>query len=302
MIKTAAISTIKCPFDELVLFVNYHLNIGIDKIILFFDDPDDKGISFFENNENVICTACNKEYWLNKQKNNTPFSLDERLLINVNEGVEIARKLNCTWIIQIDGDELIYSKENIASLLENTTADAVRLSILEAVSEKEEYETIFQPSLFKIKSGSKKIKLAKALGCNQAIYNNEYFRGHTASKMFVKISPKIRQYGNHRVKEHEGTLDVITSKKIILLHYDCVGINNWRIKWDARVITQGKANNMRTNRIQQYKEYESAQQLGENAQKKLFTRMHCINNYEKLILFMLRMLRVIKLDISVSSR
>jgi len=39
MTKVALISTVKGPTNEILMFVHYHLNSGLDEIILFFDDP-----------------------------------------------------------------------------------------------------------------------------------------------------------------------------------------------------------------------------------------------------------------------
>ena len=114
--------------------------------------------------------------------------------------------------------------------------------------------------------------------------------------MFVQINPKIKKYGNHRVKEVYGEFTVATSKQIQLLHYDCVGIKNWMSKWDMRVETSGKANNMRGNRVKQFKQYIQAKDKGLEAQSALFRRMHCVPVYERIVLFLLGMLKIIKLN------
>ena len=107
MVRIAVISTVKSPLSELILFVNYHLNIGVDKIILFFDDPLDEGIEILSQYKNVCVFICSNEYWYEKTGSTRPISLDERLVINVNEGAKTAENMGCNWILQIDSDELV---------------------------------------------------------------------------------------------------------------------------------------------------------------------------------------------------
>ena len=47
MTRIAIVSMVKAPLHELRLFVHYHLNIRIDEIILYFDDPQDPGLDAF---------------------------------------------------------------------------------------------------------------------------------------------------------------------------------------------------------------------------------------------------------------
>ena len=47
MEKSAIISTVKAPLSQLQMYVNYHLNLGIDEIILFLTILWMKGSSFF---------------------------------------------------------------------------------------------------------------------------------------------------------------------------------------------------------------------------------------------------------------
>ena len=53
MTKVAIISTVRAPLNELKMFINYHLNIGVDEIILFFDDPSHIDISPLGKYKNV---------------------------------------------------------------------------------------------------------------------------------------------------------------------------------------------------------------------------------------------------------
>lgn len=294
MIKVTIISTVRSPIKQLRLFVNYHLNVGIDHIILFFDDPLDEGINAFAQYEKVSTVKCSSAYWLEKTDKRPEF-ISERYIINVNEGVKLALEKNCNWIIHIDSDELINPLKELKQVLSDTNAEAVRFSILEAVSENEKYDHIFQPILFKKNPNRLQVYLAKFLGCSNVFFDNQYFRGHTASKMAVKISPDIKQYRVHNAEKYYGKLIIENSNEIQLLHYDCVGINTWMMKWDRRLDGTGKSKTLGEQRKKQLVLYEQTKVKGKKDLSLLYQKLHMIPMREQVVLYRLGMLKTIKL-------
>jgi len=295
MIKVAIISTVKAPIEELRLFVNYHLNIGIDNIILFFDDPQDEGINLFSQYQKVFTVKCSSAYWFEKT-DKWPAFIAERLTINVNEGVKIALSKGCNWIIHIDSDELINPLKELKQVLSDSNAEAVRFSIMEAVSESEKYDHIFKPTLFKKKSSKVQARLAKFLGCSNAFFDNKYFRGHTASKMAIKVSSDIKRYKIHNAEKYHGKLNVENSKKIQLLHYDCIGIDDWMKKWNRRLDGTGTSNTLGEHRKKQLVLYEQTKKKGKKSLSLLYQKLHIIPMQEQVILYLLGMLKTIKLN------
>lgn len=294
MIKTAIISTVRTPIEELRLFVHYHLNIGIDEIIFFFDDPLDKGIDAFTQYKNVTTIACSTQYWDNN--GGQPTCVAKRQTINVNNGAKIAESKQCNWLIHIDDDELINPIVDLKQVLATTDAEAVRFTILEAVSEQEHYEHIFIPQLFKIQASRFRIQVAKLLGCSHAIFSNKYFRGHTASKMAVRIKPEIKQYKIHNAIKYHGMLAVETSKQLQLLHFDCIDINTWMRKWEQRINGTGTNNSLGKHRKKQLTLYKETKQKGHDELVILFKELYHLPKKEKNILHFLGMLTSVKIN------
>jgi len=259
MSKIAAISTVKAPASELKTFVNHHLRISIDEIILFFDDPGDKAVELFENNRQVHCKLCTDDYWNEKQKHK-PDSIEERQIINVNHGVKIAKSKGCDWIIHIDSDELIYNASNqpIVKILEKSNADIVRLAVREAIADHYHCDSVFQAKWFKKPVTTKKIKKAIKFGCQNVIFRDEFFRGHLESKAFVRVGPGIYQYGIHYPLDYANTIVVKWIEEIRLLHFDCIGFDTWKSKWSRRLDGSATAKKMRKNRRIQFQEFERA--------------------------------------------
>ena len=299
MIRIALVSMVKAPLHELRIFVHYHLNIGIDEIILLFDDPLDPGLDAFSQSPSVTCIACSAEFWKSKT-GERPDSFSTRQLININEGVKIAGGKDCNWVIQLDGDELVKPKIDIKSILGNCNADVLRFKVMEAVSEKVNYDNIFSASLFKTESSTTKIKIARLLGCSRMIFRNEYFRGHTASKVAVRLSAAIQTHGVHGPKKYDRkTTSFENTHEISLLHFDCVGFDSWNRKWGGRYDGTSLTVTMRENREQQLQAYIRATEAGRYAQAKLYRRLHIITGYEKGVLFLLGMLRRLRMKQSL---
>lgn len=298
MSNVAIISTVKAPLRELHMFINYHLNIGIDKIILFFDDPHDVGARTLSHHRQIITVACSSEYWLTNS-NGRPDSLAERQLVNVNVGAQIARSQGCQWIVHIDHDELINPLTDFKRVLADCRADAVKFHMLEAVPEREKYDNIYIPTLFREKPTRVQLLAAKICGCTSSFHADSYFRGHTASKMAFNVNSKIIEFGVHGPNKCRRGTSIKNARSIRLLHYDCIGIDVWKSKWDRRIDASGKVIDfsvMSRTRAEQFRTYRQTKQTGIEELSRLYTRLYMIPEHEKAILFRLGMLKEIKLD------
>lgn len=289
MHKISIVATVKAPEQELIHFVKHHINLGVDFIILYFDSPGDVPAIFFENSR-VIVQECTDKYWLNNALQR-PSSIEERQIININNGAQIAANLNCEWMIHIDSDELLYCK-NLKQTLSNTTEDAVKFEVLEAIPSKVIHESIFDTTLFKRNTNKYKIKLASFLGVKKAIFNNEFFRGHSQSKMAFKLNRNIDKYYIHSA-EKKGGLVHTSSKKILLLHFDCIGIDAWKTKWNRRIDGTATALEMRQNRCEQQYQYAEAKARGNKSLTKLYQSLYLVPSKELFILNFLGMLKKI---------
>jgi hypothetical protein len=146
--KICLIATARSTIHDVLHFVNYHLNIGIDKIILFFDDPNDPAIAPLENYAAVWAVKCDDAYWESRGAER-PLTIEQRQEINVNAGLRLAQQNDFGWIIHIDSDELLFLKDDIKAILSRHRGDVVMFSMKEAVPDKDHFRHRFEPSLFK---------------------------------------------------------------------------------------------------------------------------------------------------------
>jgi Glycosyl transferase family 2 len=296
--RTFLVSTIRSTTVDTFRFINYHLNIGVDELMLFFDDPEDQSFVNVCGFNRVRPVLCDDTYW--QRHGGRPVPIEERQEINANVAFQLATSMGFDWVIHIDSDELIATRIGLKSILESCSGDVVRFLIREAVCTREEYESIFDATSFKVFSKDVRLyrqKIAKVLGCKSVFFLDEYFRGHGASKAAVRISSKIRSLGLHgpKVTAAGASIIEITAPSIVLLHYDCVGIEAWRTKWRRRMDGSGTAIRIRTNRREQFEYFKRV--CGDKyAERMIYNKLHRISRYQHFVLRMCGLIKVVKLN------
>lgn len=282
------------------MYVNYHLNLGIDSVVLFFDDPEDEGFDYFARQENIIAYQCDDAYWAPLGKR--PKDIETRLRYNMTVADQILTERNFTWQINIDNDELLYPKGDLKSLLGQYEGDAVQFEMLEAVSDRVHCKHIFETRTFKRIPSPRRTRAALKLRCSKPFFEHEYFRGHMVSKMAIRLNGKVLRQGIHRPDETAPDFRIHKSKTIQMLHYDCVGIDSWKTKWNYRLDLSGAALEMRGARERQMQLYAAAKVKGEKHTVALFRRLHCLSMKDRLILHVLKLLTIVRINRAMFER
>jgi hypothetical protein len=292
--KVCLVSTVKSSLRQTTYFVNYHLNIGFDEIILFFDNPNDPAIEAFSDYARVRSIRCDDRFWA-ARGTPAPIVLGERQEINVNYGMKLAVQSGFDWLVHIDADELLMTERSIKAALSQRLADVVRFQMKEAVSERDHYEHVFEATLFRepITAERQYVQgLAHSSQFEGAFFDGEYFRGHSHSKVAVRTNSEIEWMGIHRPKRPK--MAVAETKEITLLHYDCVGLDDWKEKWTTRLGQPGSVERLRPNRVRQVELFKQA--CGNPAaESRLYSRLHMTPDRQKDILKQHGLLTVIKL-------
>ena len=208
----ATVTTLLAPLEVTLAFVSYHLNIGIDHLYLFFDDPADPAAPILDAENRVTCFRCDGNYWSTAQKyvqrddsvrlwqpGDGPLTIIERQITNANLALTLARDARYEWLAHIDCDELIHAPQGLANALADTHPDVstIRFRIREAIPCEYELNHAFADiSLFKVPASRAKRAVVRRLGC-PIIYRGEYFRGHQESKCAVRCSSNIHSMEIH---------------------------------------------------------------------------------------------------------
>jgi hypothetical protein len=293
--RICVIATVRAPRNELLDFVRYHLAAGVDEVILFFDDPHDTVLDAVAGHPRVVAIRCDAAYW-RARRVDRPIAVEHRQMENVNAGMTIARSRGFDWIIHIDSDELLFAESDIRTLLTGISASMVRFDMKEAVAEQDYYSSRFQATLFReppTAERMKKITSIPSADLEGVLFEGEYFRAHTASKVAVRLNSGIKLMGIHGPQRQK--LTEVHTGRITLLHYDCIGIDDWKRKWLRRIDASGTAAGMRPARTKQLELFKQA--FGdEMAERKLYARMHKVSQVQKRLLLELGLLTVIRLE------
>lgn len=289
--QIAIVATVKAPLQELSYFINYHLGL-VNQIWLFFDDPLDETANQLTEITGLTTVICDSAYWA--ELGGRPDIIEKRQELNATQALSFSKSKSIDWLIHIDSDELIYgSRSQLKKILHESSADIVRFGIREAIVDRLHYSCLFQPIWFKKPSSPQKIKLANLFGCRHAVYQNEFFRGHLASKIATRVNGSVIEMGIHAPRRSIATPKEQHTDDILLLHYDCVGFDAWYLKWKQRIDGVATASRMRENRQNQLQAFIKALTLGKLDLERLYVSMYVLSWYEKWMLWMLGMAQVI---------
>ena len=285
----------KAPLEVLEPWIDYHLHAGIGRMILYFDDPGDPAITALGGIEQLTAIPCSEAYWRDTGLSR-PKNIGTIQVVNVNHGFALAADMGCTWAAHIDCDELILPLEPLGELLGRSRADALKMTVLEAVSERFDYDNIFDARLFKRVPNRLQLLTAVLLGCRHSIRFGEYFRGHTESKMLVRLNAGVTRMGIHKPIERSHDASIEVCDEIQLLHFDCVGFTDWDRKWGSRLDGSFRVDGLRPARQKQFAAYGEAAGLNIKARESLFRELQMIPAREVAILKRLGLLTTVDLD------
>lgn len=107
--------------------------------------------------------------------------------------------------------------------------------LLEAVAEQETYAHIFLPTLFRKKTATMAGLDLQSSGVLTLFYCGEDLRGHRSSKVLVQLSSRIKKDGLHQPDDYEADTVFNESNELRLLHFDSIGIADWKAIFETRI-------------------------------------------------------------------
>jgi len=292
-------TTLLNPLEMTMKFVNYHLNTGIDHMFLFFSDPNDPALDALSHYSRTTCIRCDSKYWADHDLTANS-DLGERQKCNATVGYDLARRSDLTWMIYIDHDELIFSREPIHAHLARVSqlTTAVRVQVFEAVPETTQCNSVFEDvNLFKVMLTGWRKYYARLAG-GGAFFKGEYFRGHSLGKSALRTNADFSGAWAHGPIVDKRKLvpaSILTDVK--LLHFDSCTFEGWKTKW-ARVIESGVIPRaLRKNRIRQFERFAALYKEGDLSKlEDLYKRLYLLSDRDKKTLCKMGALEQIHLD------
>ncbi len=230
-------STVRAPVKDTLAFAWYHLNVAIDHVFLFLDDPGDPATPELSKSDRITCIPCDGAHW-RSTGSPRPGVIEDRQRANANVALDRVREWGFDWIIHVDSDELIHPGRNLREVLDEVPVrfGAVRFQLMEAVPKTLECDLAFTDmSLFRVQVDPTREEAAREAGCSEAFVHGRYLRGHKSSKVAVRTELDVLDLGIHKPSLRSGKVLVLDSPEISLLHFDSRGFTPWKRKWESRL-------------------------------------------------------------------
>ena len=311
----ATTTTLQAPLEETLAFVSYHLRAGVDRMYLFFDDPDDEALPILQDHARLTCVSCDQAHWANLGVEDIS-SVQRRQKANATHAFCRARGKGIDWISHVDSDELLHFPNSANEYFSTVSSevDVVFFPVLEAVPQQFEYRRSFQEiSLFKYfpqvggdisqygmrpldraqywihsQLWKRKKQVATALGCEHSQIVGRYLPGHMVGKSATRTTASVEEISNHRPVPRSGEkLTTSVATEAAVLHYDCRGFPQWKAKWARRVDGEADFDVSRfaAHRRKQLRLFRDAySQENEHAFRDLYKRWYFIPDHERRIL------------------
>lgn len=327
MTTVCTTTTLDCPTKALIPWVSYHLNIGIDHMFLFFDNPDHPGIGLVEDEPRITVVRCDAEYWPGGAAKREKLTLHQRQWYNANKALQWARARGFDWIAHIDSDELLYYPGRLHQALEAlpVNTEVVRFRVFEAVPEQFHSDDPFgRVRYFRVGpmrptartrprtwgewvvAGARvsgywlRLAIAKIL-CPAA--RGPLLRGHIGGKSAVRTQAPVRGMGVHLPAPPPGYYyrDFFLPGGA-LLHYDCWDFESWLAKWRGRAAERHVPRNRGRKRTKQLERFVTAQAKGDGALKRLYRQEYLLTSFDRTILASLGLIRRFEIPAVLFSR
>lgn len=249
-------------------FVAWHLALGADRIILFFDDPDDPCISMLAHLDRVTAIPCTAEFW-HALGHSPQTRFTKRQNTACRHGYDMVTD---GWILNVDADELLMvSGMDVGAFLKSfpATCRSVLIEPAEAVQIGDEAgETVFRA-----KTPRTVIRAAYG-GLRTLMRRNDGLVGHNVGKSLIRAGQKdfwLRQHFgqladgssiiDHTIRPPDGAA---------ILHFFSRGYADWRRKLDYRLTNRGFRPQMRAA-------LEEARSKGETALHQIYAELHYLS-------------------------
>ncbi|MGL3044456.1 glycosyltransferase family 2 protein [Acinetobacter pecorum] len=227
----ALVVTAKASIENIKIFLDHHLKLGVNEIFLFLDSPEDfNNIDELNINEKIKIFPCTDEFWrtrdhyeiLDTEPNKKPKAVEQRQYHNMLHAQDVSKS---EWIMMIDIDELLYSGERINEILSEipTNVFSVRAAPLEAVyleNKPKNLLEVFNTSYFKN-------RFVVNYSFWNEIYKNKYlnhksgFFGHVTGKTFHRVNVLIRSASCHISRPYDTDLMcALDNNRFFILHFE----------------------------------------------------------------------------------
>jgi len=178
------VSTVRGSASDILRFVAYHLDIGVDRMYVYLDEPNPKAFNILNRHPKVEVRNCDAGFW-GYRKRERPEKHQIRQTANA---TFTYRKADEDWLAHIDVDEFLWPEHPIPDLLANVPGHipGVRVRPIEAMAGGQDFYKAHIPS------SQDRDGLVQELYPNYGAFVLGGFLSHVQGKLFVRTGlPQI---------------------------------------------------------------------------------------------------------------
>lgn len=282
MARFDVVALVLAPPEHIRVFCEHYLAQGAERIRLYLDaDIPTPPLS-----SAVEVTICDDTFW-RAHGGRRPNSIDDRQTVLYAQAYQAT---GADWLLVVDVDELIHGEAVVPEVLASAPAGAASLIFPSA-------EAVYGPgdrlgeaygqSLLRLPYGRPLSSLLPPLIYGSA--GGAFTRGllgHAMGKHAVRTGLPAILVDIHESKRDGVALPAARARDargrtVRLAHYDAIGIDHWRDKWDRRVQSgdTGAVGRKRRGQLQTY-----AQRRAVNEEAELFRAFYALNTTQVLAL------------------
>ncbi len=172
------VSTIRAPLPDILRFAAYHLDLGVDRLYLFLDEPNRHAVRVLRRHPRIEIRVCTDDYWQRRE-----IARPEKHQVRQSTNATfIYGQTDLEWLAHIDVDEFLWASAPIPDLLREISPEslAVRVRPVEALAGGEDLYKAFVPA------GPDRQDLIETIYPNFGAFLPSGFLSHVQGKLFVR--------------------------------------------------------------------------------------------------------------------
>lgn len=184
MTRWGIVSTVRGAASDILRFAAYHLDLGVDQMYLYLDEPNPKAFNALNRHPKIEVRNCDAGFWAYRQRERP----DKHQIRQTANASFTYRKADTDWLAHIDVDEFLWSERPIAEVLSDVSKDipGVRIRPIEAIANVDDLYKAYIP-----KSPDRE-DIVQSLYPNYGAFVLGGFFSHVQGKLFARTGlPQI---------------------------------------------------------------------------------------------------------------
>lgn len=218
----AIVATVDEPPAVVQAFVAWHLALGADEVLLYFDRPEDPAAGLFDHIDAVSVTRCDDTYWAQGGAGRP----DKHQLRQVHNATDAYGRMQSEWLLHADADEYLWAEGPVGDVLESVypRTDCLIVPVAERIYIADDVApTVFSGAF---RRPSRKNRWDADLDA----LTMRGLTGHANGKAFSRRARDF-EVSIHRPRAPKGTeLQRARAVELTLLHFDGLTPFNWIYK------------------------------------------------------------------------